>query len=61
MRRAQVIEVDMRPEQTSYRLLQGSGILIEHFGEQPRLDPVRPQVRAPIAEGEGHERSHARA
>src|SRR5215217_2289391 len=35
--RGQRVEVDMTHEATTYRLLEGSGILIEHFGETLRL------------------------
>jgi alpha,alpha-trehalose phosphorylase len=44
--RGQLVEVDMTPEATTYRLLEGRGILIEHFGEPLRLDPGEP-VRRP--------------
>ena len=35
--RGQLIEVDMTHETTTYRLVEGSGILIDHCGEQLRL------------------------
>jgi alpha,alpha-trehalose phosphorylase len=44
--RGQLIEVDMTGEKTTYRLLEGNGLLIEHFGEQLRLAPGEP-VRRP--------------
>jgi alpha,alpha-trehalose phosphorylase len=44
--RGQLVEVDMTPEATTYRLLEGRGILIEHFGEPLRLDAGEP-VRRP--------------
>jgi alpha,alpha-trehalose phosphorylase len=44
--RGQVIEVDMTPEQTTYRLLEGRGIPIAHFGELLRLVPGEPASRA---------------
>jgi alpha,alpha-trehalose phosphorylase len=48
--RGQLIEVDMTPEATAYRLLEGRGLPIEHFGEPLRLAPgaavVRPATTA---------------
>ena len=38
--RGQLLEVDMTHEATSYRLLEGSGLLVEHFGETLRLTPA---------------------
>jgi alpha,alpha-trehalose phosphorylase len=41
--RGQLVEVDMAPEGTTYRLVEGRGLVIEHRGEQLRLragDPV---------------------
>jgi alpha,alpha-trehalose phosphorylase len=35
--RGQLVEVDMRHEATTYRLIEGSGIMIGHFGEELRL------------------------
>jgi alpha,alpha-trehalose phosphorylase len=56
--RGQLVEVDMTPEATTYRLLEGRGIVIEHFGEPLRLDagepvrrPVPPVSAAPALEG----------
>ena len=43
--RGQRIEVDMTTAETTYRLLDGTGILIEHFGEELRLRPGRPVSR----------------
>jgi alpha,alpha-trehalose phosphorylase len=37
--RGQLVEVDMTHDGTEYRLLQGPGLLIEHFGEKVRLEP----------------------
>jgi alpha,alpha-trehalose phosphorylase len=37
--RGQLIEVDMTHESTSYRLLEGRGLLIEHCGKELRLTP----------------------
>jgi alpha,alpha-trehalose phosphorylase len=37
--RGQLIEVDMTPEATTYRLLEGRGLLVEHYGEPLRLAP----------------------
>jgi alpha,alpha-trehalose phosphorylase len=45
--RGQLVEVDMTPEATTYRLLEGRGILIEHFGEPLRLGPGEPVRRPP--------------
>jgi alpha,alpha-trehalose phosphorylase len=43
--RGQLVEVDMTHEATTYRLLEGRGILIEHFGESLRLAPGEPVSR----------------
>jgi alpha,alpha-trehalose phosphorylase len=40
--RGQLLEVDMTPGATVYRLLEGSGLLVEHFGEPLRLRPGTP-------------------
>jgi alpha,alpha-trehalose phosphorylase len=37
--RGQLIEVDMTPNATAYRLLEGRGLLVEHYGEPLRLAP----------------------
>ncbi len=37
----------MTPDDTTYRLIEGRGLLIEHFGEQLRLTPA-----APVSRGE---------
>jgi alpha,alpha-trehalose phosphorylase len=43
--RGQLIEVDMSHEDTTYRLLEGHGLLIEHRDEQLRLVPGVPARR----------------
>jgi alpha,alpha-trehalose phosphorylase len=43
--RGQRIEVDMTHEETTYRLLEGNGLPVEHFGELFRLAPGEPVVR----------------
>jgi alpha,alpha-trehalose phosphorylase len=43
--REQLIEVDMTHTETTYRLLEGRGIVIQHFGEQLRLSPGAPLRR----------------
>ena len=45
--RGQLVEVDMTHEATTYRLLEGSGLLIGHFGEALRLNQGEP-VRRPV-------------
>jgi alpha,alpha-trehalose phosphorylase len=40
--REQLIEVDMTHEGTTYRLLEGPGMLIHHFGEPLRLRAGEP-------------------
>jgi alpha,alpha-trehalose phosphorylase len=45
--RGQLIEVDMTHEETTYRLIEGSGIPIEHFGELVRIAPGEPVSRPP--------------
>ena len=49
--RGQLIEVDMTTAETTYRLIDGTGIVIEHFGEQMRLLRGAP-VSRPAAAGE---------
>jgi hypothetical protein len=49
--RGQLIEVDMSPRETRYRLLEGPGILISHFGETLRLMPGRPLLVPRTIEG----------
>ena len=44
--RGQLVEVDMTHEATTYRLLEGRGILVRHFGDVLRLTPSTP-VRRP--------------
>ena len=46
--RGQRIEVDMRPTATTYRLLEGAGLMIEHCGESVPLRPGVP-VLMPVA------------
>ena len=43
--RGQLIEVDMTADATVYRLLEGRGLPIEHFGERLRLAPGVPVMR----------------
>ena len=43
--RGQLVEVDMRPTETTYRLLEGRGLPIRHFGEPLRLTPDAPLHR----------------
>jgi alpha,alpha-trehalose phosphorylase len=40
--RGQVVEVDIGPERTVYRLVEGAGLSIEHAGEALRLAPGAP-------------------
>jgi len=40
--RGQVVEVDMTPAATTYRLLEGRGIMVGHFDEDLRLNQVTP-------------------
>ena len=44
--RGQLIEVEMTPGETSYRLVEGRGLLVHHAGEELRLAPGEP-VRRP--------------
>jgi alpha,alpha-trehalose phosphorylase len=37
--RGQLLEVEMAPGVTTYRLLDGSGLIVEHFGERLRVLP----------------------
>jgi trehalose/maltose hydrolase-like predicted phosphorylase len=53
--RGQRIEVDMRPTATTYRLLEGSGLMIEHFGETVRLRPGVPALMPCLAPHEAEE------
>ena len=43
--RGQTIEVDISHEETTYRLLEGRGLLIVHGDEQLRLTPDAPLSR----------------
>ena len=52
--RGQVVEVDMTHKATTYRLIEGSGLLIEHCGEPLRLRPGVP-VLMPLAPHEVEE------
>jgi alpha,alpha-trehalose phosphorylase len=45
--RGQLIEVDMTPHETTYRLIEGCGLLIHHCDEVVRLAPGAP-VRRPV-------------
>jgi alpha,alpha-trehalose phosphorylase len=58
--REQLIEVDMTPDATRYRLLEGRGMLIHHFGEPLRLQPnapvERPREREAVTAGSGADR-----
>jgi hypothetical protein len=45
--RGQTIEVDMTRDQTTYRLLEGRGLLLYHEDEELRLTADAP-VRRPI-------------
>jgi hypothetical protein len=45
--RGQVVEVDMTPTATTYRLLEGRGLMVGHCGEDLRLAPGEP-VRRPV-------------
>ena len=44
--RGQLVEVDMTHATTTYRLLEGRGLLIRHFGEALRLTPDTPVERS---------------
>ena len=52
--RGQLVEVDMTHEATTYRLLEGRGILVRHFGDVVRLTPSTP-VRRPAAPAIGQD------
>jgi alpha,alpha-trehalose phosphorylase len=45
--RGQVVEVEMTPAATTYRLLEGTGLMVGHFDEQLRVAPGAP-VRRPV-------------
>jgi alpha,alpha-trehalose phosphorylase len=40
--RGQLVEVDMTRDATTYRLVDGTGLLVQHFGEVVRLTPGQP-------------------
>jgi alpha,alpha-trehalose phosphorylase len=44
--RGQLVEVDMTHEGTAYRLVEGTGLLIHHFGEPMRLTPEPAEAAA---------------
>ena len=48
--RGQRLEVDMTPGCTTYSLLEGPGLLVEHSGELLRVGPGTPVVRRDDAE-----------
>ena len=48
--RGQTIEVDMNHEETTYRLLEGRGLLICHEDEELRLSPDEPVARPTVKE-----------
>jgi alpha,alpha-trehalose phosphorylase len=48
--RGQLIEVDLEPAATTYRLVDGHGIQLRHFGELLRLTSAKPELR--IAPGQ---------
>ncbi len=48
--RGQLIEVDMTPRATSYELVKGNGLLVQHFGQEFRLGPGAPVVRPVVSE-----------
>jgi alpha,alpha-trehalose phosphorylase len=45
--RGQVVEVEMTPAATAYRLLEGPGLMLGHFDEDLRLTPGA-AVRRPV-------------
>jgi alpha,alpha-trehalose phosphorylase len=45
--RGQVVEVELTPAATTYRLLEGTGLMIGHCGEQLRVAPGA-AVRRPV-------------
>jgi alpha,alpha-trehalose phosphorylase len=47
--RGQVVEVDMEPGATTYRLVAGHGIQLRHFGELLRVTAARPERRLEAA------------
>jgi alpha,alpha-trehalose phosphorylase len=53
--RGQVVEVDMAPDETTYRLVEGEGLVIEHCDELVCLRPGAPVACSRSADGE-HER-----
>ena len=53
--RGQRIEVDMKHAATTYRLLEGAGLMIEHFGEPVRLRPGVPVLMPCLAPHEVEE------
>ena len=52
--RGQLIEVDMTHDATAYRLLEGSGLMLEHHGAELRLTAAAP-LRLPAGEAGGDE------
>jgi alpha,alpha-trehalose phosphorylase len=51
--RGQLIEIDMTHRHTTYRLLEGAGLMIRDRGESLRLAPGVPVVRPLASEGAG--------
>jgi alpha,alpha-trehalose phosphorylase len=52
--RGQLIEVDMTAEETTYRVLEGRGLLVLHEDEEFRLGPDEP-VSRPATPGAAEE------
>ena len=44
--RGQLVEIDLRPDETTYRLLDGTGLLVGHDNDLVRLQPGVPVRRA---------------
>jgi alpha,alpha-trehalose phosphorylase len=53
--RGQLIDVEMTPDETVYRLLDGTGILLHHGDEELRLLPGRPVRRPAEPPGSGEQ------
>ncbi len=49
--RGNLIQVEVRPHETSYALREGDGLTVTHDGEVLQLTPQAPTATRPNAEG----------
>jgi alpha,alpha-trehalose phosphorylase len=59
--RGQLVEVDMTHDGTTYRLVEGPGLVVRHFGEELRLRPGAGAPAPVVRVGLGHAGRQGRA